>query len=197
MEPPAHLEDRVVSELVRQGLIQANEKAAVQRSGWSIMRASLAAAACVGLLMVGVWIGRATAPGGFGASPLTGAETDLYALLLYETEGYVEPTGSEALGFYNEYSRWVATAAERGQFVTGEDLEVNRGWLLAPSDDGVMVESATTVAAGAPLSGMFFVRAEDADQALAIAKLLPHLKHGGRVLVQKTIPTDKPPIVEG
>jgi len=106
---------------------------------------------------------------------------------------YDKATGAEALQRYSEYSDWISRARQQGQFVTGEDLEANRGWVLIPSGDGVDVELSASVTDDAPLSGILFIRAKDAEQAMNLAKDLPHIKHGGRVVVQKTIPTDVPP----
>lgn len=187
--PPADLEDRTTSELLKRGLLSAAPRTAA-RPGWSIMRGALAAAACLGLVAVGFLLGR-TGTSETLTSPLTGAEASLYALLLYETAGYDNPGGAEAMARYGEYSRWVAIARQRGQFVTGEDLETERGWLLTP---GVAEPSPTSAPPEqAALSGLFFVRADSPGQALELARELPHLRHGGMVLVQKTIPTDQPP----
>lgn len=194
MEPPTGLEDRVVETLRRRGLIGADVTPVRQHLGWRTVRASLAAAACVALVAIGFFIGRSSQDSALSqTAALTRAATDLYALLLYETDGYDKPMGAEAVQRYGEYSVWVAEARQRGQFVTGEDLEVERGWAVIPSGAGVEVEPSTSIAADAPLSGIFFIRAANANDALDLARELPHVKHGGRVLVQKTIPTDVPP----
>lgn len=194
LAPPAELEERVVANLKQRGLLAADgsEAPAADRRPVRV-RLSLASAACVVLLATGVVIGRQTAEAPRSLTALTGAEDDLYALLLYETSGYDAASAAEAASRYSEYSQWVGQAVRAGQFVTGEDLEVHRGWLLAPEADGTQVSEATAVAASAPLSGIFFIRAAAPEQALALAGALPHLKHGGQVLVQKTIPTDTPP----
>lgn len=189
--PPVELEDRVVGELSRRGLIGDGHPE--ERLGWRSMRAALAAAAAVAVLALGVLIGRVTQEPGAVPGTLTGAENDLYALLLYETPGYDAPSAAEARSRYSEYSRWVGEAYQRDQFVTGEDLEVGEGWLIKPTPNGPVVESASAVAAGAPLSGIFFIRADSAEHALELARALPHLRHGGQVVVQKTIPTVEAP----
>lgn len=187
LDPPADLEDRVVTALDERRLLGGH-----RRHG-STRRLALAAAASVAILAIGVVLGRATAPSTAPAGTLTGAETDVYALLLYENADYVPPTGAEAGTRYREYSLWVAEAYKREQFITGEDLEAERGWLLSPSGDGPRIESAATVEEAAPLSGIFFIRADGPEHALALARELPHLSHGGKVVVQKTVPTVTPP----
>lgn len=193
MEPPIALEDRVVNALVRRGMIRPDRPVTKYSLGWRAVRASLAAAACATILAVGVFIGRASTeqiPGSL--TNLTGAETDLYALLLFETDSYDRPSAQEALTRYGEYSEWIALAREREQFVTGEDFDADRGWLIAPEDGGVAVSETVRVAGGPPLSGVLFVRADHHDDALRLARALPHVRHGGSVLVQKTIRTDVP-----
>lgn len=192
--PPASLEDRTVDLLRQRGLLEASRHHPAPSAGWRRLRASLAVAAGVAVLSLGVVIGRMSvlvnpAPGGV----LTGAEQGLYALLLYETSGYDRPSGAESLARYGEYSKWIAMARNREQFVTGEDFDVRQGWLLAPTASGVEVQQRLKTDQSAPLSGVLFIRAESPESALQLAKTLPHIRHGGEVVVQKTIPTDVPP----
>ncbi|MBT8100106.1 MAG: hypothetical protein KJO82_10165 [Gammaproteobacteria bacterium] len=192
IKPPDRLEDELVGQLLNKGLIRAERSHHQRRSHWTAVRASLAAAASVALVAIGVWIGYEIQPSA-GAGSLTGAESNLYAFLLYETERYDPASGAEAMTRYGEYSAWVAKARERGQFVTGEDLEVHRGWTLSPSDDGVRIVEGSTPAEAAALSGIFFIKADSPPEALELARELPHIRHGGNVLVQKTIRTDVTP----
>lgn len=186
--PPDGLEDRIAAELVDRRLIRPGSasRPVRQRQGhrWLALAASLV------FLLAGLLIGRMTAPGG---AVLTGADPDLYALLLFETDGYREPQGDGALAAYGEYSAWVAEARGREQFVAGEDLEAGRGWVLSPAAEGADIRPGAPVAGSAPLSGLFFVRADSPEQALDLARSLPHLRHGGSVVVQKTLPTANPP----
>ncbi len=193
VNPPADLEQQVVQELLDQKLIRSERLGDTTSLGWLTMRASLATAACIAFLAIGVLIGRSAVFGpSLPTAVLTGAETDLYALLLFETAGYNPPNLSERIERFDEYSKWVAKARARGQFVTGEDLEVDRGWAVFSSDGALTTELSVSID-GAPLSGMFFIRAKDENHALEIARELPHVRHGGTVLVQKTIPTNVPP----
>jgi hypothetical protein len=187
MTPPDGLEDRVVEALEQRGLFGAPM---LRRPA---LRLALAAAAGVALLAFGITIGRFSVESQTPGGTLTGAETDVYALLLFENESYDAPAGAELMSRYSEYSHWVAQARERDQFITGEDLEVSEGWLIQPSQAGPQVEPATTIAENAPLSGVFFIRADNPDHALQLARELPHLMHGGKVLVQRTLPTTSPP----
>lgn len=190
--PPNRLEDATVGKLLNQGLISADQTRHERRSHWVGVRASLAAAASIALVGFGIWIGYEIRPA-VNEGTLTGAESNLYAFLLYETDGYDRAAGAEAMARYGEYGTWIAKASQRGQFITGEDLEVEQGWLLSPSNDGIAVVERATPAEAAALSGIFFIRADSAPEALELARELPHIKHGGDVVVQKTIRTDVPP----
>lgn len=185
LQPPGGLEDRVVAELRGRGLLPARR---------ARVRPGLAVAATLAAFALGALAGWLAAPlGGSFSNP----EGGLYALLLYETPGYLPPRGEELTVRYREYSTWVAEARRRGQFVTGEDLEVAQAWRLAPAAGEVMVTSGVAADQPAPLSGLFLVRADAPEQALELARALPHLRHGGQVIVQRTIPTDTPPAAPG
>jgi hypothetical protein len=189
LEPPEGLEDRVVAELLSKNLLADVRSRPGSRNVVAPAVMTLAAS-----LLVGFVAGRMTGQVPAGAAVLTGAEQDLYAVLLYETDGYDAAQGSELGARYGEYNQWVAEARRRGQFVAGQDLEVERGWLVRPTESLPEVEPATSISSEAPVSGIFFLRGEDPDRILDLARGLPHARHGGIVLVQKTVPTDAPPV---
>lgn len=194
MDPPTHLEDHVVNALRQQGLLQKTDESEPRHLGWLTVRVALAAAVCLAFLAVGVLIGRS--PDGSidnVLASLLGDETDLYAVLLYETAEYDVSGINGEIALFEEYNQWVALARQRGQFVTGEDLEVNRGWLVTQGEDTPQPGTATLPGSDSPLSGIFFLRGENEAQVLALVEVLPHVKHGGQVLVQKTIPTNAAP----
>ncbi len=194
MEPPPGLEARVTGALVERGLIAGSRLSGPPQ--W--VRASLAAAASLLLLTVGFWVGRLGSTGAEtgerGVAAV--AQGSRYALLLYETEGFQRATGAELLTRYHEYSEWVARARQRNQFVTGEDLAVDRGRVIAPDAGAAAVTTGARLASGAALSGVFLITARDYSEAVDLAVSLPHLTHGGHVVVQEVIPTDQAPRVE-
>lgn len=188
IDPPADLEDRVVRALAERHLL--DERGIRRSHRW---RTPLAAAASIALMALGVAIGRATVEDGIPGGTVTGTSTDVYALLLFENESYDAPEGPELMNRYGEYNRWVASAYQRGQFLAGEDLEATEGWMIQPSGDGPAVSVAASIGEDAPLSGIFFIRADNPEHALELARALPHLSHGGKVVVQRTVPTVSPP----
>ena len=188
IEPPPDLEDRVADTLKSRGLLGAGAARAASR--WRI---PLAAAASVALLAMGVLIGRATVEPGIQGGTVTGTDSNVYALLLFENDEYDAPQGAELMTRYSEYNQWVATAVRRQQFLAGEDLATTGGWLIEPSAEGPKMSSQAAPPKAAPLSGIFFIRADGVDEALRLAGELPHVRHGGQVLVQRTVPTVEPP----
>jgi hypothetical protein len=191
IEPPEALESRVVRALVARDLVRAGGKTPrAGRLGWVAVAAALAVSLTAAFLL-----GRATAARSAAPVPAEGAAAQ-FALLLYETDTYDPAKGAEARARYDEYSRWVAEARRRRQFVTGEDLAVDDGFTLAPTHHEPAAAREVSAAPGAVLSGIFFITASDYDDALSLAESLPHLRHGGHVVVQRVIPTDVPPPAE-
>lgn len=189
--PPPELEDRVVDALLSRDLLRGRNVARGSRASWR--GGLLRAAAVVALLGAGFVTGRLGAlrpsEGGTGGEVAAAR----YALLLYETEEFRPASGAEEAARYHEYSHWVAWAREREQFVTGEDLAVDEGRVLTPAGEGPTVESGVAPKERASLSGVFLIEASDLDDAVELARRLPHLEHGGQVVVQRVVPTDRLP----
>lgn len=195
IEPPAALEERVTARLLERGLIEPGARRRPETR--LAARAWLAAVAAALLVTIGFLAGRAsdrlpatTPQPGAGPAPVK------YALLLYETEGFRPAERSELLARYREYGEWVAEARNRGQFVTGEDFRVDDGRVIEPSAAGPRVSPGLVPGTAGPLSGVFVVTARDYDQAVELATRLPHLSHGGQVIVQRIDPTEEPPRVD-
>lgn len=191
--PPAELEDRVVSELASRGLLAG--RAGPVRRGPRPLHLARAAVAALVLLAAGFTAGRLV-PAGGGAPPAAAA-ADSWALVLFEGPEFVPARGLELGARYDEYSRWVAEARRRGQFVDGIDLATEAGWLLSPAPGGPAVTAATAPGTATAVSGVFLITAAGPEAALELAAELPHLAHGGRVGVQRVLPTDSRPVVDG
>lgn len=156
---PPQLHDRIRGTLASRG--GAGGRPPVLR--W----AGIAAAAAL-IFIAGVATGRANQP------PPTPAPIAKYALLLYgghETPNEVE--GARAV----EYGRWAA-GLKGARFVGGEEL------------GSVVGEyGARTAGSGDErVEGFFLIDAADDTAAIAVAKDCPHLKYGGRVVLQKMPP---------
>jgi hypothetical protein len=161
-EPPAGLEDAVVSRLSRQGLI------AEPRTRW--VRWALAAAAGVALFAAGLAIGQKRSAPPAPAPSAAAAALPRYVLLLYDAPDEPSLTEAQIIDRVSEYRDWAIGLRRQGSDISGEKL-------AASSLD---LGAAAAVAGPEPLGGYFVFSAKDAEAALAIARSCPHLKHGGR-----------------
>src|SRR6185295_4105299 len=118
-----------------------------------------------------------------GPPPLGGSR---YALLLYEDASFQSPPPGNEARYVGEYRRWAELVRAGGNRLTGEERSF-RGRIIEPS--GSTTDQVRAGEAGSVLSGFFIVQAGGLDQATAIAKTCPHLKHGGRVVVRPIEPT--------
>lgn len=201
LEPPDGLEGRVVSALHDEGLLET----ASRSRPWARASGAWVAAAAAGLVLgiLGFALGRWQQLGHLEDDRVETAVASVgpaqYALLLYESPGFREPGREELRADYDEYSRWVALARQRRQFVTGEDFAVDRGWTLSSPESSspestIDARASALAPADAVLSGMFLIRATSSEEALELARQLPHLDRGGHVVVQEVLPTDQPPV---
>jgi hypothetical protein len=173
VKPPPGLEERVVGTLRARGLLRA--PAAPRR--WRVApRWTWPVALAAGLLLF---------VGGFalGRRPTTPAAAELprYTLLLYEGPEF-NAAGTAETELVREYSAWAGELAGRGRLVAGEKLGAQE-WTLGRS-----AANPTSAPASAP-AGFFVIAARDDDEALAIARTCPHLRHGGTVSLRPIDPT--------
>ncbi len=168
VEPPANLEDRVVDTLRARGLLHdpagAPRRRLAPRWAWAV-----AIAAGLLLFVAGFALGRR--PSG---SPAAGLSQ--YTLLLYEGPQF-NAAGTSEPALVQEYSAWAGELAGRGRLVAGEKLGA-QAWMLG---------DAAPETAGP--TGFFVIAARDQNEALAIARTCPHLRHGGIVSVRPIEPT--------
>jgi len=162
--PDGALEERVVGELSRRGLLAPGARA---RRPWP-----LAIAAAVLLAFGAGWM---TARETLNPRQPAVAQTGRWVMLLYRIPG--EKPASERVA---EYRSWAAEAKDSGVVVSGEKLD-NGGWALS-WDRSSWSDSAD-------VSGYFVVQATDADKAMRIARSCPHVKYGGKVELRRIVPT--------
>jgi hypothetical protein len=170
--PPPELEERVVAALRETGVIGRRGRRST--AGWLRLAAALA---CVGL----GWLARGALPAAPPASPPTpapesSAQGSLYLLLLSPLAKDADPEIEAAL--VQEYGSWARRLHGEGRLVSAEKLGRGVRWVPAAA-----AQSAANV------SGFFVIRAANLDEAEAIARACPHIRHGGRVLVRDIDPT--------
>ncbi len=162
---PAAVEERVVSALRARGVIRRDR-------GRRTRRVWLAAAAA-GLLAAGFLLGR-----GFPPRPAPGSASPRFALFLLRGAESVPQRPEEEAARVAEYRAWARGLAGAGRLVTGEKLE----------DRGERIGGPSSAAPAEEIRGFFVISASNFEDALAVARGCPHLRHGGRILVRPIAP---------
>lgn len=135
-----------------------------RRSPW------MAAAVVLLAVATGFAGGRLTAP-----TPVApGAGPDRYLITLHEDAAFNAPPVEQSVA---EYGAWGEDLARRGQLVGAEKLVEVRPVVLSAGSETAWPEAEPL------MTGFFMVRASSEEEALAIARTMPHLKYGGSVTV--------------
>jgi hypothetical protein len=163
---PSHTAPPQLHDRVRRTL--ASRQHSPRRPQW--LRWASAAAAAAVIFTVGFATGR--------TSSSTPAATPIarYALLLYG--GHETPTEAEGARAA-EYGRWAATM-NGATFVSGEELGDVVGQYGVQT-----LPTPGSPPPGEPVAGFFLIDAPDDTAAITVARDCPHLKYGGRVVLQK------------
>lgn len=164
---PAAVEERVVSALRARGVIRPDR-------GRRTRRVWLAAAAA-GLLAAGFLLGR-----GFPPRPAPGSASPRFALFLLRGAESVPQRPEEEAARVAEYRAWARGLAGAGRLVTGEKLE-DRGERIGGFSSAAPADEEE-------IRGFFVISASNFEDALAVARGCPHLRHGGRILVRPIAP---------
>lgn len=198
--PPPDLEDSVVAALGDRGFVVSEAPVsgsagrvaerrvpAHRRWGW----AGLALAACVAAFYAGLSIsergaGRSDVDAGL---PAAVAAPGRYLLLLYEDESYQAPaTSAEGEARAAEYSAWAAAVRAESIPIEGEELSpAASALMLDGSGDGIVQTDGAPAGTAGILAGYFVIEAPDAGAAIAIARTIPHLTYGGKVVVRAVV----------
>jgi hypothetical protein len=177
--PPPALERRVIATLRARGVLRP------RRAIWTL---PLQIAAGVVLFAAGVLAGRASPPA------LAPEATAQYLLALHEDASFAP--GLPLAELVREYAAWAAELEGRGRLVAAEQLDA---WSRVLPEDlageagpdvpggGVPQGGRPSLAALEQTSGFFLIRAGDREEALAVARTHPHLRHGGRVVVREVV----------
>jgi hypothetical protein len=166
LDPPEHLESRVVADLATRGLIRSAAPPANAAVASSPRRTLVAAAAAVLIAFAAGWTARAW------TTPVTSpAAATRYMLLLYGAPASPEEEARRV----GEYVAWARSIASSGVAVTGEKLD-DRAIELGSGTGGHVDPQG--------LGGFFIVGARDDAAAEELARSHPHLEHGGRIVVR-------------
>ena len=176
LDPPPGARDRIAETLAARGLIRRPGRL---RRAAPVLAAAAAAAAFAAGLLVGTAAGarrrgEAEAPG----AGRTGAPRFVLFLSPLPSE---DAAGEPAR--VSEYKRWASEVHGRGRFVAGEKLE-DAGRVVSPA--GVSAAPAPDPSGG--VAGYFLFEAKDLEEAVAIARSCPHVRHGGKITVRPVAP---------
>ena len=178
LQPPPSLEHRVLRSLEERGLVTPDASSLTTPRWWRGL-SMLAAAA---LIFIAGGLAERTRAG----TAANGEETPRFALLLYG--GPTGTTPDQEAELVAEYGGWARELASRGRLVSGEKL----------GDAAIELGAAAGPPAGRgstgddrlpALAGFFIIGASDLREAEEIAATMPHLRHGGRVIVRPIEPT--------
>lgn len=104
-----------------------------------------------------------------------------FALLLYQPAGFDQTTPESTLVV--EYRDW-ARGLAGNSLVMGEKLGDDEQ-LLVPGEPRARGSGPAAPGATGSLAGLFIIRAGSWDEAMAIGRTCPHLKHGGVVALRR------------
>lgn len=175
-------------------------------AGWTSAAIPARAAAAASLLLIGGWLGRATAPGGTVGSGDAVLPGEVVRVGDEVPVGEAAPVGEAVAGadgsglpefllllrgeepdrrapeeqLVREYSAWAAALAERGALVAAGQLEDGAARWAVPAGQ-------PDEASEAELGGYFVVRATDVAAAVALARASPHVGYGGVVEVRPVV----------
>ncbi len=164
--PSSALEERVVAALKETGTLRERRSLFVR---FGVPIGALAAAGI--LFAAGVAAGRRQ------STPAADARPE-FVLFLLEGKDFDRGTGAPN-EHVAEYKRWAENLGKQGLLVGGEKLG-QEGLSLSRNRTDIVVEKERVDGESSP-QGYFVIRARDVDQALAIAKDCPHVRHGGRI----------------
>ncbi len=157
-EESSALENRIVGALRREKLIRTS-------TPW-YLRHSAATGGLVLLLAIFLLAGQVE------RTALTDGEP--YMLALYTGPSYQHPQTGEARARAEEYGRWAASHRDGAATVVGgEEL------------GGTVASFGPPVSGVGKIAGFFLVRAASREDAVALARSSPHLRHGGTIMVRE------------
>ncbi|MEX1276930.1 MAG: YciI family protein [Bacteroidota bacterium] len=173
--PPQHLEESIMNELTRRGLLTTS--ASLRGRSWFQLAAALLLLILGGVS--GYGIGTRTEE-----QVLPKPQNPRYVLLLFESPNPSENTAE----LVREYGQWAQGLYTGGRFVSGEKLR-ETGRILTRSDGETGISEGIRTTGSSILGGYFIIEAKDYDEAIKVASECPHLKYGGTIELREIEPT--------
>ena len=141
------------------------------------MKVSWLAAALLAGVLLGGTAGLTIKPKSEATASV--AAGPMYLLLLHEsTREQQEVTAAQLDSIVGEYRNWARRLQTEQKLVGAEKLRDEAGRWLDPAGTLTLAEPDEHV------SGYFVIRAQNYDEAVAVARSSPHLKYGGTIEVR-------------
>ena len=147
---------------------------------WPAWRSWAAAGSLAATLAIGFAVGYAWRSVGPGGSSPAAAPRPGYMLLL---RGSGSVPANDAQAAYDEYAAWAAELARDDRLVSAEELADEATWLVADATEPTARPPAHALSE--PVVGFFWIRAANADSAIAQALNSPHLRRGGTIEIRE------------
>ena len=169
---PAELEARVLAALKHEHLLAPSRVRPSLSRRRTFVAAAIIAGAC---FAAGLFVGGRSESEALPAAN----EQPTFLLLLRESPQSAPSSPEKIEELVSEYSAWARRKAQEGTLVGGEKLDTG-GLMLGPEG-----ETRPWLRHDQFLGGYFVVRAATYDEALAVARSCPHVRHGGTIEIRK------------
>lgn len=174
--PPPFLEERIVEALKQTNLIRPSG------AGWRLSFPQIGAALAASLALfvlgtiAGIW---------WVSTPSSESGLSEFMLVLHTTPLELQARSSdETLQRVKEYSAWAKGVGQAGLLLGGEKLK-DEALLLSVVNGRTTISENRVGSTENAIAGYFLIRAQDYQQAIAIAEGCPHLKYGGTIEIRQ------------
>ena len=164
---PSYLITKIIKKMKQENLI-LKPRPLLTRS-WTGLAASLLLG--IGLFAIGYFTGK---PNESKDSIAIAAPNAAKFILLVHND---DVAAQDPMQQVREYSAWLQDIKAK-RFADGEHLHGN-GWILSGKEQGGRIEERPEFMGRQELGGYFTFEADNAEEALAIAKTCPHLNYQG------------------
>lgn len=164
---PSYLITKIIKKMKQENLIM--EPRPLLTRSWTGLAASLLLG--IGLFAIGYFTGKPDESK--DAIAITAPKAAKFILLVHNDD----LPAQDPMQQVREYSAWLQDIKAK-RFADGEHLHSN-GWILSGKEQGGRIEERPEFMGRQELGGYFTFEADNAEEALAIAKTCPHLNYKG------------------
>ncbi len=164
---PSYLITKIIKKMKQENLIM--EPRPLLTRSWTGLAASLLLG--IGLFAIGYFTGKPNESK--DAIAIAAPKAAKFILLVHNDD----LAAQDPMQQVREYSAWLQDIKAK-RFADGEHLHSN-GWILSGKEQGGRIEERPEFMGRQELGGYFTFEADNAEEALAIAKTCPHLNYKG------------------